>query len=51
MILIFKNKRVDEKGGASPPFRENTGKRKVRRRVSMKNGKVKSEKGEKYQEK
>lgn len=51
MILIFKNKRVDEKGGASPPFRENTGKGKVRRRVSMKNGKVKWEKGEKYQEK
>lgn len=51
MILIFKNKRVDEKGGATPPFRENTGKGKVRRKVSMKNGKVKWEKREKSPEK
>lgn len=49
MILIFKNKRVGEKGGPSPPFRWNTGKGKVRRKVSMKNGKVMWEKGEKSQ--
>lgn len=42
-ILTFENKRVDEKGGASPPLRQDTGKGKVRRKVNMKNGKGKTE--------
>lgn len=39
IILIFKNKRVDGKGGASPPFRQDWRKGKVRRKVNLKNGK------------